>query len=54
LARPLHQPASRSPGLTGVLASISEEVGMLGFGMVLLGLVTFAAIFGFVALCDRV
>jgi hypothetical protein len=30
------------------------EVSMLGLGMVLLGLVTFAAMFWFVALCDRV
>jgi hypothetical protein len=33
---------------------MTPEVSMLGFGMVLLGLVTFAAMFGFVALCDRV
>jgi hypothetical protein len=37
-----------------VLAFTPSEVPMLGLGMVLLGLVTFAAMFGFVALCERV
>jgi hypothetical protein len=37
-----------------VLAFAASEVPMLGIGMVLLGLATFAAMFGFVALCERV
>jgi hypothetical protein len=42
------------PGMGSALACARRGGVMLGLGMVLLGLATFAAMIGFIALCDRV
>ena len=40
--------------MTSALALRTEATLMLTFGMVVLALVTFAAVFGFVIVCERV
>jgi len=40
--------------MTSALALRTEATLMLPFGMVVLALVTFAAVFGFVIVCERV
>ena len=49
-----HAGARVAPLMTSALALRTEATLMLPFGMVVLALVTFAAVFGFVIVCERV